>query len=117
VIEIRQFLTEQGRSPYREWFLSLDNATQVRIEIAIQRLELGNTSGLKSVGAGVLEQRIHFGPGYRLYLGRDGAQAIILLAGGSKQHQQRDIERAKKFWEQYKRYKNLARRRGQSGRR
>jgi putative addiction module killer protein len=97
VIEIRQYLTAEGRNPFREWVLSLDNATQVRIEIAIQRLELGNTSGLKSVGAGVLEQRIYFGPGYRLYLGRDGSQLIILLAGGTKQHQQQDIERAKKF--------------------
>ena len=67
------------------------------------RLEQGNTSNVESVGAGVLEYRIDFGPGYRLYLGRDGEALVILLTGGTKKRQQRDIETAAALWVDYKR--------------
>jgi putative addiction module killer protein len=68
----------------------------------IERLEAGNISGLKSVGASVAELRIFFGPGYRVYLGREGAHWIIVLAGGTKQRQQKDIESARFLWKKYK---------------
>ena len=71
--------------------------------VALARLEQGNTSNAKSVGEGVLEYRINWGPGYRVYFGRDGETLVILLTGGTKQRQQRDIERAKELWADYKR--------------
>ncbi len=69
---------------------------------ALARMELGNLSNLKTVGSGVLELRIHSGPGYRIYLGRDGERLIILLGGGTKRRQQRNIERARALWEDYR---------------
>ena len=72
-----------------------------------QPLELGNLASVKSVGAGVQELRINFGPGYRVYFGWDGEEVVVLLAGGSKKRQQADIERAKELWREFK-----ARRRG-----
>ncbi|CAN5683483.1 hypothetical protein BH10PSE6_BH10PSE6_26030 [soil metagenome] len=69
------------------------------------QLSLGNLSEVRSVGGGVLERRLDFGPGYRLYFGRDGETLIILLAGGTKSRQQRDIETAHRCWEDYKRRK------------
>lgn len=68
----------------------------------LERLERGNLSSVKSVGAGVQELRVNFGPGYRIYFGWDGAQLVILLAGGSKKRQQADIERAKELWQEFK---------------
>jgi putative addiction module killer protein len=73
------------------------------VTIAIERLRLGNFSNIKGVGAGVLEYRINWGPGYRLYLGRDGETLVILLCGGAKQRQDADIERARELWLEYKR--------------
>ena len=72
------------------------------------QLSLGNMSDVKSVGSGVLERRLDFGPGYRLYFGRDGETLIILPAGGTKNRQQRDIETAHRYWEDYKRRKRGA---------
>ena len=77
--------------------------------MALIRLEQGNLSNAKSVGGGVLEYRIDFGPGYRLYFGRDGQVLIIMLAGGQKRRQQRDIDAAIAFWEDYRRRKRRPR--------
>jgi len=66
------------------------------------RLESGNTSNTKSVGGGVYELKIDYGPGYRVYFGYDGPKVVILLAGGTKKRQERDIETAKKRWNNYK---------------
>ncbi len=71
--------------------------------VALVRLEGGNLSNVKTVGEGVLEYRIDWGPGYRVYFGRDGETLVILLTGGTKKRQQRDIERAKEMWMDYKR--------------
>ena len=73
------------------------------MSVALVRLVQGNTSSTKSVDEGVLEYRIDWGPGYRVYFGRDGETLVILLTGGTKQRQQRDIERAKELWTDYKR--------------
>ncbi|WP_309500829.1 MULTISPECIES: type II toxin-antitoxin system RelE/ParE family toxin [unclassified Neorhizobium] len=70
--------------------------------IALARIGQGNLSNVKSVGAGVLEYRIDYGPGYRIYLGRDGEQLVILLVGGTKKRQQNDIETALGYWQNYK---------------
>ena len=97
-----EYETEDGRSPFQKWFDALDSIAAAKVYVALTRLEAGNTSNLKSVGEGVLEQRIDFGPGYRVYLGRDGDRLIILLAGGTKQRQQRDIADAIARWRDYK---------------
>jgi len=94
--------TEDGRSPFQKWFDGLDPIAATKVYVSLTRLEAGNTSNLKSVGEGVLEQRIDFGPGYRVYLGRDGEALIILLVGGTKQRQQRDISDAIARWHDYK---------------
>ena len=72
---------------------------------AIVRLEQGNLSNVKGVGEGVLEYRINFGPGYRVYFGRDGDVLVILLTGGTKKRQQRDIAGAGEMWADYRRRK------------
>ena len=70
--------------------------------VALARLEQGNLSSVKGVGEGVLEYRIDFGPGYRIYFGRDGETIVVLLTGGTKKRQQRDIDQAKAQWADYK---------------
>ena len=74
-------------------------------EIIAHQLELGNVSNVKGVGAGVFEYRIDFGPGYRVYVGKDGDAVVILLCGGTKKRQDRDIARARERWVDYKRRK------------
>ena len=103
MLDIRYYLARDGRSPFEGWFASLDRAARVKVTAAITRLGQGNLSNVKGVGEGVLEYRIDWGPGYRVYFGRDGESLVILLTGGTKQRQQRDIERAKELWADYKR--------------
>jgi putative addiction module killer protein len=79
--------------------------TRAKVTRAIVRLEQGNFSNVKSVGEGVLEYRIDFEPGYRVYFGRDGEALMILLTGGTKQRQQRDIDAARAYWRDYKQSK------------
>jgi putative addiction module killer protein len=102
VIEIREYLDTNGDSPFRAWFDELDAAAAAKVTVAVARLEQGNVSRLKSAGGGILEHRIEFGPGYRIYLGRDGDALVILLGGGTKKHQQRDIEDARIRWANFK---------------
>ena len=73
--------------------------------MAITRIAQGNLSNAKSVGAGVQEYRIDFGPGYRIYFGRDGVRLVILLGGGTKKRQQNEVARAQELWADYKRRK------------
>ena len=102
---VLEYLDSAGRSPFRLWFNRLDAAAAAKITIAVARLGVGNLSNVKGVGSGVLEHRIDFGPGYRIYLGRDGDTVVILLGGGTKQRQQRDIAAALARWTDYKRRK------------
>lgn len=92
--ERREYLDENGRNP--------DDPSATRISIALNRLSKGNVSNVKSMGGGVGELRIDFGPGYRVYFGRRGDQLIILLGGGTKKRQQRDITEAISRWADYK---------------
>ena len=105
MLEIRYYLARDGRSPFESWFASLDPVARAKVTVAIARLEQGNLSNAKGVGEGVLEYRIHFGPGYRVYFGRDGNELVILLTGGTKKRQQRDITTAIEFWTDYRRRK------------
>jgi len=103
LVELRYYLTADGRSSFEKWFLSLDSAAAAKVSVALVRLEAGNISNVKAVGEGVLEYRIDWGPGYRVYFGRDGAVLVILLTGGTKRRQSRNIETAKAMWADYKR--------------
>ncbi len=102
MIAIRQYIDRAGRNPFERWFDDLDDLTQARITVALDRLERNNTSAAKSVGSGVSELRLDFGPGYRIYFGWDGETLVILLGGGTKKRQQNDIDSAKRLWQEYK---------------
>jgi putative addiction module killer protein len=102
-MEIVEYLDAAGHSPFGAWFDRLPAQAAARVAIALARMEQGNLAGLKSVGGGVVEQRIDTGPGYRLYLGRDGDTLIVLLAGGTKRRQDQDIADAKARWQDYRR--------------
>jgi len=103
VLELRYYLGVDGRSPFEEWFSDLDGAAGAKVTVALMRLGRGNLSNVKGVGEGVLEYRIKWGPGYRVYFGRDGETLVVLLTGGTKKRQAQDIERAKAMWADYKR--------------
>lgn len=104
-IYIREYLTLDGLSPFGAWFEGLNAPAAAKVRVAIARMELGNFSNSKSVGSNVWEAKIDFGPGYRVYYGKDGEKIIILLAGGSKKKQQQDIQRAKELWFEFKKRK------------
>ncbi len=105
MIVVREYLASDGKSPFGLWFNHLNAQAAAKVSVALTRLENGNFSNVKGVGAGVYEYRIDFGPGYRVYLGKDGDQLVILLAGGTKKRQQNDIEHAQASWQDYKRRK------------
>lgn len=105
MVGVRQYIDRLGRNPFDRWFDKLDELTQARIVIALDRLERGNLSAAKSVGAGVQELRLDFGPGYRIYFGWDGPRLVILLGGGTKRRQQADIAAAQALWQEYKQRK------------
>jgi putative addiction module killer protein len=102
VTEIRQYIDRLGRNPFEQWYEKLDDFTQARIAVFLDRLERGNFTAAKSVGEGVQELCLDFGPGYRIYFGKDGERLVILLGGGTKRRQQADITTAHVLWREYK---------------
>ena len=105
MVEVREYGDALGRIPYRDWIVQLDTTARVRIITAVLRMEHGNLGMAKGVGSGVFELRLDFGPGYRVYFGKDGERLVILLGGGSKKRQQRDIAAAHALWADYKKRK------------
>ena len=102
--ELREYLTETGHNPFREWLRSLRHPqARARIRVRLNRVRLGNLGDCRPVGEGVMELRLDFGPGYRVYFGQDGGVLVILLCGGDKRTQARDIATAKQYWQSYKR--------------
>jgi putative addiction module killer protein len=101
-MDVREYRDANGRSPFAVWFRALDPVAAAKVTVALTRLGLGNTSHVRSVGAGTYELKIDFGPGYRIYFGKDGSEIAILLGGGTKRRQQRDIEAAHERWQEYK---------------
>jgi putative addiction module killer protein len=87
MIDVREYNDRDGRSPYAAWFDQLNPQAAVKVAVAVTRMSLGNFSNVKGVGSGVLECRIAFGPGYRVYFGKDGEHLVILLGGGTKKRQ------------------------------
>jgi putative addiction module killer protein len=111
MIEIVECLNAKGKSPYREWFDALDAQAAAIVTVAVERLADGNTSRVKSIGEGAAEVRVDRGPGYRIYFGWDGKTLVVLLGGGTKRRQQRDIADALALWRAYKARKDTTRRR------
>ena len=105
-MQVLQYLDVTGHNPFAVWFDRLDAPAAAKITVAVARLEQGNLSNAKSVGGGVLEYRIDFGPGYRVYFGRHGEMIVILLGGGTKKLQRQDIAAAQARWNDYRRRRN-----------
>lgn len=100
-ISVREYIREDGTNFYKSWFDELEVQAAARVATAILRLGMGNTSNVKWF-QGIGEVKIDWGPGYRIYLARDGEMLLVLLGGGTKQRQQADIARAKKLYAEYK---------------
>jgi len=96
--ELVLYVSDDGKSPFEDWFNGLDTAAALKVRTALARIETGNMGDVKPVGRGVSERRIPFGPGYRLYFGRDDDKLVILLCGGTKKRQ----SKAKAYWDDYK---------------
>ena len=98
------YQTEDGKRPFKQWIDSLkDKVTVARINARLARLEVGNFGDSKPVGEGVLELRLTFGAGYRIYCGLDGDKLVVLLSGGDKSSQEKDIKFAQDYWSDYRR--------------
>ena len=104
-IQVLEYLDAHGRSPYAAWFEDLNAYAAAKVTTALYRLEAGNFSNVKGVGAGVFERTIDFGPGYRIYFGKDGETVLILLGGSGKRRQREAIAAAQERWSDYKRRK------------
>ena len=96
------YLELSGEEPFSLWLESLSDSVQARIRQRLRRLEQGNLGDCKLLGDGVSELRLFFGPGYRIYFGEHQNSLVILLLGGDKSSQKKDIKKAKKLWENYK---------------
>jgi putative addiction module killer protein len=104
VIELIRYQQEDGREPYTEWIRSLrDQMARTRIAARLRQMQSGNLGDSRPVGDGVTELRIDVGAGYRVYCGRHGMCSVILLCGGDKDSQSKDIARAKALWAKWKR--------------
>lgn len=105
--EIHQYITSDGKIPFDEWLNSLrDIRAKARIAQRLERLSLGNLGDYKSIGDGLYELRIDYGSGYRIYFGQIGLVVILLLCGGDKSTQNRDIRKAKEYWRDFRSQNN-----------
>jgi putative addiction module killer protein len=101
--EIERYTTPEGRVPFSDWLDSLrDRKAKFKIDRRLDRVATGNLGDYQSVGEGVCELRINYGPGYRIYFGQIGETIVILLVGGDKSTQEQDIRKAKEYWTDYR---------------
>ncbi len=101
--ELLAYRTREGRTPFNEWLDELDDQNIVaRVLARLARVRRGNLGDCKSVGEGVSELRVDYGPGYRVYFAQKGQVLVILLCAGDKRTQEKDIQRAKQYWHDYK---------------
>jgi putative addiction module killer protein len=99
--DVRNYVTPEGREVFREWLNSVkDSTARAAIRSRIDRLLLGNFGDNRHLGEGLYELRIHFGAGYRVYLGEVDRENVVLLIGGTKRTQKRDIQKAKDYWQE-----------------
>ncbi len=104
---ISYYLTKTGRKPFKEWLDGLkDIVARQKVRVRLDRVRLGNLGKNRSVGAGVYEIKIDYGPGYRVYYGLDTKTVVLLLLGGDKSSQKKDITMAQTYWEDHKGRKN-----------
>jgi putative addiction module killer protein len=107
MLEIKEYLTPEGRSPFAEWLREFrDVQIRARVAVRLNRLRLANFGDCKSVGQGVHELRLAFGPGYRVYFAREDDRVILLLCGGDKGSQVKDIRRAQGYWREYRSHRH-----------
>ncbi|KPA92612.1 type II toxin-antitoxin system RelE/ParE family toxin [Pseudomonas asplenii] len=106
MIDLEEYVRDNHSNPFERWFSSLDVQAAAKVSTALLRLEMGNTSNIKWF-EGLGEYRIDWGPGYRIYLIREGTRLIILLGGGDKSTQKRDIQQARQLVEEYKRRRRI----------
>jgi putative addiction module killer protein len=100
--EIRRYRTDAGGEPFTDWLAELaDRQARARVLARLERLETGNFGDVKFLRGGVSELRIDWGPGYRVYFGRDGRTVVVLLCGGDKRKQDADIRKAVELWQEY----------------
>lgn len=111
--KVEEYIAEDGSIPYRDWFDGLDVQAAAKVATAVLRMEMGNTSSVKWFG-GIGEYRIDWGPGYRIYLMKDGQTLIVLFTGGTKASQKDDIKRAMQLKDAYRARKTRARKKGES---
>jgi putative addiction module killer protein len=104
-IQVLEYLDAHGRSPYAAWFEDLNANAAAKVATALYRLQAGNFASVKGVGEGVSERKIDFGPGYRIYFGKDGETVLILLGGSGKQRQREAIAASRERWLDYRRRK------------
>lgn len=100
---LRIYATAEGATPFSKWLDSLsDRRGQALISARIERLRLGSFGDCRPVGRGIAELRIDFGPGYRVYFGQEGRGMVLLLCGGSKRTQSKDMVTAMAYWKDYR---------------
>jgi len=104
-MNIVEYLTVTGASPFRSWFDKLDSREAAKVTTTLTRMGIGNTSNVESVGGGVYERKIDYGPGYRIYFGMDGETLVVLVGGGTKKRQTQDIATTGERWADYKKRK------------
>ena len=103
LIELRYYQRANGEQPFTDWLERLrDQDARARVQARLARVAVGNLGDVEPVGEGVMELRIDWGPGYRVYFARLGQMIVLLLLGGDKRTQQKDIKRAKSYFEDYK---------------
>lgn len=98
---VREYIREDGSNPFKRWFDGLGHQAAAKVTVALARLDARNTSNVKWL-SGIGEYRIDWGPGYRIYLVKEGDELIILLGGGTKKQQQKDIGNARALAKEYK---------------
>jgi putative addiction module killer protein len=99
---VKYYRDKNNDEPFISWLARIkDKITKVRIQQRLRRIELGNFGDHKSVGEGVWELRLSFGPGYRIYYGLQNDKVVILLCGGDKKTQKSDVKRAQEHWKEY----------------
>jgi putative addiction module killer protein len=109
VIEVREYIDAAGKSPFGKWFNGLNAQGAAKVTTALEKVARGNFSNVEPVGGGVSEYKIDWGPGYRIYFGKDGQTLVILVGGGTKKRQSSDIKTAREHWTEYKKRKRQER--------
>ncbi len=104
--ELEYYVTINGKKPFKKWLDGLkDVSARAKIRVRLDRVRLGNIGDARSVGGGVNELKVNYGPGYRIYFSRKGDRIVLLLLGGVKATQEKDIIKAKEFYIEHKRRK------------